>query len=162
MSMSLKQEISIAKCERIMIYPYVRLDEGNKSFNEFAKECSDYWGGSQEDWVQRNKHLIGFFSSKKKRLERGSKFKFPQCLVDDAHDRFFETVGIPSKRTKIPSPSSVVDNTSSPDSTTDTDPTHHMFSLSAVSNSAVSNTPSPDSMDTDRSPGMYTIEIEMK
>lgn len=151
--MSLKQDISIAKCERIMIYPYVRLDEGNKSFNEFAKECSDYWGGSKEDWVQRNKHLVGFFSSKKKRLERGSKFKFPQSLVDDAHDRFFETVGIPSKRTKIPSPSSVV-NTSSPESTTDTDPSPHMLSLSAIN-----NTPSPDSTDTEPSPGMYTINI---
>ncbi|AGE53596.1 hypothetical protein ATCVGM07011_610L [Acanthocystis turfacea Chlorella virus GM0701.1] len=152
--MSLKQEISVAKCERIMIYPYVRLDDDNKTFNEFAKECSDYWGGTLEDWKQRNKHLIGLFGSKKKRLERGSKFKFPQSLVDDAHDRFFETVGIPSKKTKILSPSSVVNNTSSPDSNTDTDRSPSMISLSAIN-----NTPSPDSTDTDPSPGMYTIDL---
>ncbi|AGE59821.1 hypothetical protein ATCVTN60342_604L [Acanthocystis turfacea Chlorella virus TN603.4.2] len=152
--MSLKQEISVAKCERIMIYPYVRLDEDNKSFKEFAKECSEYWGGTLEDWAQRNKNLVGLFGSKKKRLERGSKFKFPQSLVDDAHDRFFETVGIPSKKTKIPSPSSVVNNTSSPDSNTDNDRSPSMISLSAIT-----NTPSPDSTDTDPSPGMYAIDL---
>ncbi|AGE49225.1 hypothetical protein ATCVBr0604L_613L [Acanthocystis turfacea Chlorella virus Br0604L] len=150
---SLKQEISVAKCERIMIYPYVRLDEDNKSFKEFAKECSEYWGGSLEAWSQRNKNFVGLFGSKKKRLERGSKFKFPQSLVDDAHDRFFESVGIPSKKTKIPSPSSVVNNTSSPDNTTD-DRSPSMISLSAIN-----NTPSPDSTDTDPSPGMYTIDM---
>ena len=124
--MSLKQDISVAKCERIMIYPYVRLEDDNKTFEAFAEECAQSWGGSQEDWKKRNKHLVGLFSSKKKRLERGSKFKFPQSLVDDAHDRFFETVGIPSKKVKSGSPSSVVNNTPSPDSSTDTEPSPGM------------------------------------
>lgn len=69
--MSLKQEISVAKCERIMIYPYVRLDEDNKSFKEFAKECSEYWGGTLEDWAQRNKNLVGLFGSRKKGSREG-------------------------------------------------------------------------------------------
>ena len=131
--MSLKQEISVAKCERIMIYPYVRLEDGNKTFEDFAEECSQSWGGTPCDWKKRNKHLIGLFSSKKKRLDRGSKFKFPQSLVDDAHDRFFETVGIPSKKAKSGSPSSVVNNTPSPDSSTDTDPSPCMqFTLQSL------------------------------
>jgi len=121
--MSLRQEISVAKCERILVYPYVRLDEDNTTFEEFATHCSKTWGGDVDVWKKRNKHLLGLFGSTTKKLERGVKFKFPQCLVDDANDRFFETVGVPSKKAKMPSPSSVVDNAPSPDNTdSDTSP----------------------------------------
>ena len=117
---SLHGNISVAKCERILIYPYARLDESTSTFEEFANQCANTWGARPEEWKRHNKHLIGLFGSKNKKLDKGAKFKFPQCLIDDASERFFETVGVPSKRKKSESPSSVVDNTPSPESITTT------------------------------------------
>jgi hypothetical protein len=129
---SLHSNISVVKCERIMIYPYVRLDESTETFEEFANRCANTWGARPEEWKQQNKRMLGLFGSKNKKLERGAKFKFPQCLVDDASERFFESVGIPSKRKKSGSPSSVVDNTSSPES------------INTPSPESITTTPSPD------------------
>lgn len=107
----LHDHITIAVCRKIIVYPYERVEKDDVRFIDFATKCSEMWGGSVDDWVQANKHLLGFFGSKKKIIEKETKFRFPKYLVQEAIERWFEQFGIP----RTPSPSSVSPSTSSPD-----------------------------------------------
>lgn len=110
----LKNNVTTSICERIIVYPYIRLEKDGVNFSDFSESCSKEWGGSPEDWGKTNKQLLGLFGSKKTKLKKGIKFKFPKSLVDDARERWFETVGVPNKN-KSTSPVTVL-NSSSPDS----------------------------------------------
>lgn len=98
----LRNNISTATCKRIIVYPYERNEEVNVRFCDFAESCSREYGGTSNEWMQTNKHVLGFFGSKKKKLQQGEKFRFPKNLIQDAIERWFESVGIP----RTPSPES--------------------------------------------------------
>jgi hypothetical protein len=120
----LRQDISIAKCETIISYPFVRLAHENKTFEEFAYQCAMDMGGSPEEWMRKNRKLLGIFGSKHKKLAKNTRFQIPSSLVADASNRFFETVGLVRKNKDIytSSPTTVVymPDESSPDSISDT------------------------------------------
>ena len=122
--MLLRQDISIAKCESIISYPFVRLTHENKTFEEFACQCARDLGGSPEDWMRKNRKLLGIFGSTNKKLSKNTRFQVPSSLVADASDRFFETVGLARKKNKDidTSPTTVIQmsDQSSPDSITNT------------------------------------------
>lgn len=90
------------KCENIVRYPYVNLAGENKTFREFAKDCSRTIGGSPEEWMKQNKNVLGFFESKNKQLRRYTSFKIPDYLVTEATEKFFESLGV-KKRDTTPS-----------------------------------------------------------
>lgn len=90
------------KCENIIRYPYVNLAGKNKTFKEFATDCSRTIGGSPDEWMKQNKNILGFFGSKNKHLHRNTSFKIPDYLVTEATERFFESLGA---KKRDPSPS---------------------------------------------------------
>lgn len=90
------------KCENIVRYPYVNLSGENKTFREFATDCSLKIGGSSEEWMKQNKNVLGFFGSKNKPLRRNTSFKIPDYLVTEATEKFFESLGA-KKRDSSPS-----------------------------------------------------------
>jgi hypothetical protein len=91
----LKADISITKCEHIISYPFVRLTDDEKTFQEFAEQCVRELGGTPEEWTRKNRKLLGFFGSKHgKKLVRNTRFQIPTSLVNEASNRFFETIGL--------------------------------------------------------------------
>ena len=122
--MLLRQDISIAKCESIISYPFVRLTHENKTFEEFACQCARDLGGSPEDWMRKNRKLLGIFGSTNKKLSKNTRFQVPSSLVADASDRFFETVGLVRKKKENVgvSPTTVINmsDETSPDSISNT------------------------------------------
>ena len=115
----LRQDISIAKLETIISYPFVRLTHDNNTFEDFAFQCAKDLGGTPEDWMRKNRKLLGMFRSKNKKLAKNTRFQVPSKLVADASDRFFETVGLARKaHTFGESPTTVLNmsNETTPDS----------------------------------------------
>lgn len=90
----LREDISIANCERIMLYPYECVEYGNEDFEYVVRKCSENWGGSQEDWRRCNTHLVGYVT-KNPILKRGTKIIFPHSLVSNAKERFFKAFEVP-------------------------------------------------------------------
>ncbi|AGE51800.1 hypothetical protein PBCVCVM1_320R [Paramecium bursaria Chlorella virus CVM-1] len=120
----LRQDISIAKIETIISYPFVRLTQDNNTFEDFACRCAKEFGGSPEDWMRKNRKLLGMFGSKNKKLAKNTRFQVPSKLVADASDRFFETVGLARKHKVDVSPTTVlnISNESTPNSSPDQNP----------------------------------------
>jgi hypothetical protein len=104
----LNDDISPTQCKYLVSYPFVRQTEDTKSFQEFAKECSNKIGGSPEEWMHKNRKLLGIFGKPKKLIPKNSRFQIPNELVTEATDRFFETLGV-SPRSKSSSPESSSD-----------------------------------------------------
>jgi hypothetical protein len=121
----LKADISITKCEHIISYPFVRLADEEKTFRDFAVQCSRDLGGTPEEWMKKNRKLLGFFGKKEdKKLGRNTRFQIPTSLVNEASNRFFETVGLPrSNKFMSQSPTSVMG--ASARSTPDSSPDEH-------------------------------------
>jgi len=113
----LRQDISTAKLETIISYPFIRLTQDN-TFEDFARQCADELGGTPEDWMRKNRKLLGIFGSKNKKLAKNTRFQVPSKLVADASNRFFETVGLAKKaHTLGASPTTIINmsNDSTPD-----------------------------------------------
>ena len=64
--------------------PFVDLLKDEISFDTFAEECAKTIGGKSEDWMNRNKSLLGLFGNKHKKLRVGTRFKIPHFLVEKA------------------------------------------------------------------------------
>lgn len=121
----LRQDISIAKLETIISYPFVRLTQDNNTFEDFACQCAKDLGGTSEDWMRKNRKLLGMFGSKNKKLAKNTRFQVPSKLVADANNRFFESVGLAKKaHTFGASPTTVLNmsNETTPDSSPDQPP----------------------------------------
>jgi hypothetical protein len=119
----LKADISMTKCEHIISYPFVRLTDEEKTFRDFAEQCARELGGTPEEWMRKNRKLLGFFGKKEdKKLGRNTRFQIPTSLVNEASNRFFETVGLQRSGKYIgQSPTSVAGASarSTPDSSPD-------------------------------------------
>jgi hypothetical protein len=90
-------------CENIVKYPYVDVPEGDKTFREFAEECSQNVGGSTEEWMKQNKNVLGLFDTKNKKLNKNTSFKIPDSIVTEATDTFFNSLSpSPSPQTSPP------------------------------------------------------------
>jgi hypothetical protein len=111
----LRENIGMSKCESIISYPFVRLKDDGKTFQEFAEYCAKTVGGTEEEWSKKNSKLLGMFGTKNKRLKKNTRFQIPTSLVNEARDRFIETVGITKDTKKFldASPTSVAFYTSS-------------------------------------------------
>ena len=107
----LRHDTTVAKCETLISYPFVRMTS-KRTFEDFACQCAHDIGGTPDEWMRKNKKLVGIFGTKKKMLAKNTRFQVPSKLVEHASDRFFETVGLKSK---MPSPVSVVVDDISPD-----------------------------------------------
>jgi hypothetical protein len=57
-------------------------------FSKFAEECAKKIGGTPEDWMKRNKSILGIFDSKNKKLKIGTRFKVPHNLVEKAIEEY--------------------------------------------------------------------------
>jgi len=89
-------------CENIVKYPYIDVPEGDKTFREFAEECSQNVGGSTEEWMKQNKNVLGLFDTKNKKLGKNMSFKIPDSIVSEATDIFFNSLLPPSPQTSPP------------------------------------------------------------
>jgi len=99
-------KLSIAKCESLISYPFVRLTYDERTFEEFANDCSRTIGGHPEEWMKKNKKVLGFFGKKDKTLRKNTRFQVPDSLVLQASDAFFETVGLRKIHSQGSSPGS--------------------------------------------------------
>jgi len=71
--------------------PYVNLISDGVPFYKFAEECSKNIGGSPEEWMERNKSMLGLFDTKNKKLNIGARFKVPNKIVDKAINKYVST-----------------------------------------------------------------------
>lgn len=104
----LDANVSAMQCENIISYPFVRLTE-EKTFQDFAEECAERFGGTTEEWMTKNRREIGLFGTRNKTLKKHTRFQFPSYLVKEATVRFFESMGLPRKDQNVgESPSTVL------------------------------------------------------
>lgn len=131
----LSETISVSKCESIISYPFVRLNEDGKTFREFATYCANTIGGTEDEWSKKNIKLVGLFGTKNTKLKKNTQFQVPMSLVHEARDRFVEAVGISNDTKKIldASPYSVTMYTnssqSSPDSIDDYEKNKRLYGV---------------------------------
>jgi len=83
------------------------------SFSKFAEECSKKIGGTPEDWMKRNKTMLGIFDGKNKKMRIGTRFKVPHFLVEKAMDEYASSSSL------TPETSRDTSSSTSPDSPTE-------------------------------------------
>ncbi|APC25806.1 hypothetical protein BST79_gp293 [Only Syngen Nebraska virus 5] len=63
-------------------------------FSKLAEECANKIGGTPEDWMKRNKSLLGIFDSKNKKMRIGTRFKVPHFLVEKAIEKYASSTSL--------------------------------------------------------------------